>query len=123
LGASHESSPESVSPPENDTVNGAAYQPFPFAGLDGAAFAVGFVESYFSVTAPEPELPALSRHAPATEVEAASGPENVTGASHVSTPDVASLPAKETESEWLCHPFESAGRLGDAVTPGTVASY
>ena len=38
-------------------------------------------------------------------------------------PEVASVPAKLTESAWLYQPFESGLREGVAVTTGLVSSY
>src|SRR5919108_1782688 len=38
-------------------------------------------------------------------------------------PDVASVPLKETASEWLYQPLASAARPGGPVAPGAVASY
>ncbi len=37
-------------------------------------------------------------------------------------PEVASVPLKPTESEWLYQPFESGARAGVAVTVGAVLS-
>ena len=68
-------------------------------------------------------MPALSLQSPPTVIETPSGPANVLGASHESTPDVASVPKKLTISGWLYQPFASAGREGEAVTCGAVASY
>jgi hypothetical protein len=112
-----------VSLPANDTFSGAEYQPAELGCLEAVAVAVGLVESYLSVNSPEPAFPALSRHVPGTDVEAASGPAKVFAASQFFTPDVASAPAKLTDNAWLYQPFASAGRPGAAVTAGAVASY
>ena len=53
------------------------------------------------------EFPARSMQEPLTEACSLSGPEYVGGATHVSTPEVASVPAKVTMSAWLYQPFES----------------
>jgi hypothetical protein len=41
----------------------------------------------------------------------------------LSTPEVASAPAKATLTPWLYHPLESGDRAGLALTVGAVASY
>ena len=61
-------------------------------------------------------------HEPLTDAFSSSGPEYVCGATHVSTPDVASVPEKVTMSAWLYQPFESGARPGVALTVGPVAS-
>ena len=57
------------------TVSGALYQPAAFGCREGVADAAGAVASYLSAKLAAFELPALSRHVPATVVETMSGPE------------------------------------------------
>jgi hypothetical protein len=99
------------------------YQPFESGDRAGVAFTEGADESYLSPNERDVVLPALSVHEPVIEADASSGPEYVFAATHETPPEVASVPLKETESEWLYQPFASALRAGMAVTDGPVASY
>ena len=75
FGAAHESSPEVVSTPLNDTETGWLYQPFPSGPLAGVAATCGPVASYLSASEATPRLPALSTQVPFTATEPLSGPE------------------------------------------------
>src|SRR5215212_6662089 len=121
--ASHVSRPDVASVPLKEIESAWLYQPFASAARDAAAVTCGAVASYFSATWPFCVFPALSRHAPATAVEAASGPEYVLSASHVATPEVTSVAVKLTARGALYQPSGPAGRLAAAVTVGLVASY
>jgi hypothetical protein len=101
---------------------GRLYHPFWSGGRTGAAVTDGGVWSYFSENDPDPEFPALSVQLPETLALSASGPSYVADV-QLSTPDVASEPAKETATEWLYHPFASGPRAGLGLTLGAVASY
>src|SRR6266536_3056397 len=64
FGAAHESSPEVVSTPPNETETGWLYQPFASGPLAGVAATCGPVPSYFSRSDATPRLPALSTQVP-----------------------------------------------------------
>src|SRR4029450_5819971 len=67
-------------------------------------------------------FPALSVQIPLTEAAPVSGPEYVVCV-HVSTPDIASVPLKPTETAWLYQPFASGLRPGPPPRGGGVESY
>ncbi len=112
-----------VSLPAKVTVTAALYQPFAFGCRSGVAVVAGAVASYLSVSDARPPFPALSKQVPLTLVVVASGPEYEVSAGQDWSPDVASVAAKLTVSEWLYQPFLSAGLDGVAVACGAVASY
>jgi hypothetical protein len=67
-------------------------------------------------------LPAWSVHEPTTAIVALSGPLYRLAEEHDATPEVASVPEKETVSGRLYQPFASGARSADAPTDGPVLS-
>jgi hypothetical protein len=100
------------------------YQPLASGGRVGAELVIwGGVESYLS---PNVEvalrLPALSAQVPLIDALPVSGPE-YTVCVQVSTPEVASVPEKPTETAWLYQPFASGLRPALPAAVGGVESY
>ena len=85
--------PETGSVPPNSNVTGRLYQPAPLGCRSGVTLVTaGAVASNLSGRPRSAVLPARSVQCPTTEASALSGAEYVTAA-HVSTPEVASVPA------------------------------
>jgi hypothetical protein len=82
---------------------------------------LGGVASYLNEKSPLPTFPALSRHVPATEVPAVSGPPKPTDEQDAIR-DVASVPENEAVNGRVYQPFASGGRSAAPLTVGAVLS-
>src|SRR5215203_6434930 len=122
-GGTQESSPEVASVPAKLTARAWLYQPFESGLRAGVGVTRGPVSSYWKLNGLGVLVfPARSRHVPLTEAVASSGPEYV-ACVHVSTPEVASVPANVIENVWLYQAPWSGEREGVAlVTCGAVSS-
>jgi hypothetical protein len=115
--------PDVASVPVYETSSARLYQPLESGARAGtAATPVGAVASYLRPSEVEPTFPALSVQVPGIDALAESGLEYVFVGEQEAIPEIASVPANETETAWLYHPFESAERDGVAVAAGGVLS-
>src|SRR5882672_1380305 len=115
--------PLTSSLPANETATGALYQLLWSGARPAVAVTVGGVASYARFVDAGATLPAASMQLPVTVAVPESGPAYGTGASQLTPPLSASVPANETETGALYQVSMSGVRDAVAVTSGGVSSY